>query len=201
MLKGNSVELLVLLLTNIWVSVKKKKNAQFSSFVKVYRVEDTWDPELFSDKYELRHIIPWWPQLYGLVLKKPASFLHLAIIEFLNTCFNLLDETTGCVSITTHGRFQLDLWRKVPEHPNEQLKALLKEERGFLQWCLWDSELSNSKFSLLFCAINRFISALTTATVITRHKKKSKTIPLCHPGYFNRTMCEQLNTAVKTAGV
>lgn len=42
---------------------KKWKLHNFPVFDKVYRVEKIWDSELFPDKYDLKHIIPWWLQL------------------------------------------------------------------------------------------------------------------------------------------
>lgn len=92
----------------------------------VFDEENTWDSELFPDKYDLKHIIPWWPQLprHGFKKNNVLKFFYLAVIDLLCTCFNLLAETTGWFPISTDERFQLDLWGEQPEYLNEQLIAL-----------------------------------------------------------------------------
>lgn len=74
MLKGSSVELLVLLFTNMWVSVKggekKSKLHNFPALDEVYGVENTRDSSVFPDKNHLKAILPWWSQLEGRGLKR-----------------------------------------------------------------------------------------------------------------------------------
>lgn len=113
MLKGSSVELLVLLFTNMWVSVKRKKKSKLHNFPvldEVYGVENTRDSELFPDKkpFEVHSSMVVTAGGQGFKKNNVQSFFDLATIDLLHTCFLLLAETTGLFPISTDEPFQLE---------------------------------------------------------------------------------------------
>lgn len=122
------------------------------------------------------------------------------MIDHLYTYFNFLAETAGWFPIGTN--FNLNYKKNYQNIWMKNLKLFLKRRDYYAgMMFMRKGPMRNLSQNFLCCFVQEYFY------LYSHHcdrdypaLKKSNTVPPCHSGYSNCTMCEQLNTAVKTAG-